>query len=177
MMKTLIILAHPNINDSKVNKRWREELLRHSDEITVHELYKEYPDWKIDVEQEQQMLESYDTVIFQFPLYWYNCPPLFKKWMDDVFTYGWAYGSKGKKLKGKKIGVAISIGSKEDEYQPTGLISYTVDEIITPFKATVKYVGATILPHFAVFGTAFQLSDEEIHRSAKEYMDYIRQLH
>ena len=38
---------------------------------------------------------------------------IIKKWFDDVLTYGFAYGSKGDKVKGKEFGVAISIGGLE----------------------------------------------------------------
>lgn len=33
-MKTLIILAHPDINQSNVNKRWKQELQKHPNDIT-----------------------------------------------------------------------------------------------------------------------------------------------
>ena len=49
--KTLVILAHPNIGKSSANKRWREELLKYPEEIEVHELYKEYPDWNINIKK------------------------------------------------------------------------------------------------------------------------------
>lgn len=172
-MKALVILAHPNIDDSRVNKRWRQELAQYPNEIAIHELYKEYPDWNIDVEREQRLLEAHDHIILQFPLYWYSYPPLLKKWLDDVFTHGWAYGSKGNKLNGKKFGIAMSIGDKKENYSTAGSISFTVDEVITPFKASMIHVGAIALPYFAVFGSSFQASDEEINQSAKDYIDYI----
>lgn len=172
-MKTLVILAHPSIADSRVNKRWKQELAQHPDEIAIHELYKEYPDWNIDIEREQKLLEAHNHIILQFPLYWYSYPPLLKKWLDDVFTHGWAYGSKGNKLKGKKLGIAMSIGDKKENYLPTGSVSFTVEEVITPFKASAVHVGAIALPYFAVFGSSFQASDKEINQSAKDYIDYI----
>ena len=89
-MKALVVQAHPNIEESRVNKRWREELAKHPNDIEVHALYEEYPDWQIDVEREQRLLEAHALIVWQFPLYWYSCPPLLKKWLDDVFTYGWA---------------------------------------------------------------------------------------
>lgn len=174
-MKTLIILAHPHIETSKVNKRWKEELLQHQQQVTVHDLYQEYPDWNIDIAKEQQLLEQYDHIILQFPLYWYSYPPLLKKWLDDVLAYGWAYGSTGDKLVGKKWGIAISIGDKEESYSKEGSISFTVDEIIAPFKASVRFTGGTAFPHFAVFGASFQASEEDINQSAKAYIDYILQ--
>lgn len=172
-MKTLVILAHPNIEASRVNKCWKEELLKHPNEITVHELYKEYPDWSIDIAREQQQLEAHSHIIFQFPLYWYSYPPLLKKWLDDVFTHGWAYGTNGNKLKGKKLGIAVSIGDKQDNYLPAGSVSFTVDEVLVPFKASALHVGAAALPHFAVFGASYQASDAVIHQSAADYLQYI----
>ncbi|MDH6430731.1 MULTISPECIES: NAD(P)H-dependent oxidoreductase [Paenibacillus] len=172
-MKTLVILAHPNLENSRVNQRWKEELLLYPNDITLHEIYKEYPDWNINVPREQNLMETYDHVIFQFPLYWYSYPPLLKKWFDDVLAYGWAYGSNGNKLNGKKLGLALSIGDKKENYQPAGSVSFTVDAVIAPFKASAKHVGAEALPYFAVFGASFQASDEEINTSAKEYIEYI----
>lgn len=78
-MKSLVILAHPNIEISRVNKRWKQELLSYTKEDTIHELYQEYPHWTIDVSNEQKLLEMYQRIILQFPLYWYSFPPLLKK--------------------------------------------------------------------------------------------------
>ncbi|MCG7383121.1 NAD(P)H-dependent oxidoreductase [Paenibacillus sp. ACRRY] len=173
-MKTLVILAHPNIDVSRVNRRWKEELEQYETDITIHEIYQAYPDWNIDVSREQKLLEAYDHIILQFPLYWYSYPPLLKKWFDDVFTYGWAYGSSGNKLRGKKLSLAMSIGDKKENYTPEGSVSFTVDEVIAPFKASIKHVGAIALPYFAVFGASFQATDEEINQSAQDYIRYIR---
>ncbi|WP_150274953.1 NAD(P)H-dependent oxidoreductase [Paenibacillus tepidiphilus] len=175
-MKTLVILAHPDLGGSRVNKRWKQELLQYPGDIAVHELYKEYPDWNIDIGREQQLLESYDRIILQCPLYWYSYPPLLKKWFDEVWTYGWAYGSTGDKLAGKAFGLALSIGDKQENYRPDGSVSFTVDEVIAPFKASLIHVGAVALPHFSFFGASFKASDAAIEQSAREYMDYIRSI-
>ncbi|WP_438431470.1 NAD(P)H-dependent oxidoreductase [Gorillibacterium sp. sgz500922] len=172
-MKTLVILAHPNLEASRVNRRWKNELLQYPNEIAIHEIYKEYPDWTIDVPREQNLLETHSHIVIQFPLYWYSYPPLLKKWFDDVFTHGWAYGSTGDKLKGKRFGLALSIGDKKENYRPDGSVSFTVEDVIVPFKASMRHVGAEALPYFAVFGASFQASDEEIHQSAKDYVNYI----
>ncbi len=101
-MKTLVILAHPNLEVSRVNQRWREELLQYPNDITIHEIYKEYPNWNIDVPREQNLLEAYNHVILQFPLYWYSYPPLLKKWFDDVFLTAGHMDQKVISLKGKR---------------------------------------------------------------------------
>jgi glutathione-regulated potassium-efflux system ancillary protein KefG len=69
----------------------------------LHNLYDAYPDWTIDVEFEQQQLKQHDLIVLQFPLQWYSVPPLLKKWMDDVLTYGFAFGASGTALKGKDL--------------------------------------------------------------------------
>lgn len=76
-MKILVLAVHPHMETSVVNKAWAEELSKH-DNITVRDLYKEYPDEAIDVAKEQQLCEEYDRIVFQFPLYWYSSPPLLK---------------------------------------------------------------------------------------------------
>ena len=73
-MKALVVQAHPCIEESRVNKRWREELAKHPNDIEVHALYEEYPDWQIDVEREQRLLEAHALIVWQFPLYWYSSP-------------------------------------------------------------------------------------------------------
>lgn len=176
MTDTLVILAHPNIQESKVNKRWKEELEKYADKIEIHELYKEAFNGKFDVEKEQKLLEKYDKIILQFPVYWYSYPPLLKKWFDDVFTHGWAYGSKGKKLYDKTFGVALAIGDKEVNYSRNGNITFTVSELLAPLKATTIHVGAKLFPHFCIFGASFQASKEEIDKSAKKYIEYISEL-
>ncbi|GBF73846.1 hypothetical protein PA598K_02169 [Paenibacillus sp. 598K] len=172
-MNTLVILAHPRLAVSRVNRRWKEELLKHPDAVTLHELYLAYPDGQIDIAREQQLLESHARVILQFPLYWYSYPPLLKQWFDDVFAYGWAYGSKGDKLKGKAMGLAMSIGDKEQHYRKDGPISYTVEELTAPFIASLRHVGAIALPSFAVYGASFQITDEAIEQSAEAYARHV----
>ena len=48
-MKTLIIVTHPEIGNSVVNKRWMEELKKYPDQFIVHHLDAIYPDGIIDV--------------------------------------------------------------------------------------------------------------------------------
>lgn len=71
------------------------------------------------------------------------------------------------------MGLAISIGDKKENYTREGSISFTLDEVVTPFKASINHVGAVALPYFAVFGASFQATDEEINQSAQDYIRYV----
>ena len=170
-MKVLVIVAHPNIQESTVNRRWVEELKKHP-EITTHELYRRYPDEVIDVEQEQLLLLQHDRIVLQFLFYWYSSPSLLKKWMDTVLTYGWAYGTNGDKLHGKVLMLAISTGAPSEAYQAGGRNHFTVSELTKPFQATSNLIGTTFLPSFVLNGMR-NLSEEEIERSAKRYVEAV----
>ena len=174
--KTLVIVAHPNIETSKVNKRWIEELKKYPNEIVVHELYSKYSNGKFDVKYEQIMLEKYDTIIFQFPIYWFNCPPLLKKWFDNTFTYGWAYGSSGNMLANKKIGFAVSAGSKEIDFSEKGKYSATLENVLLPFKLTTLYVKASYCSCFSFYGAEDEINFNQLESSAIEYIKFIKKL-
>lgn len=179
-MKTLVIIAHPSIETSKVNKRWMRELKKYPDRYTVHELYKVYPDGKINVENEQALVETHDNLILQFPVYWFNSPPLLKTWLDDVLTYGWAFGSNGgHHLRNRKVALAVTAGSKKSDYSKDGKYQHTLDQILLPFKITFLYCHADYQPSYVFYGaddtggTTEGTIENELTKSAKEYLRFI----
>ena len=176
-MKILIIVTHPNIQDSIINQRWIEELYKYPEKFYVHQLHEVYPNEKIDVMAEQKLIEQYDKIVFQFPFYWFNCPPLLKKWFVEVLTYGWAYGSKsGYKVGGKKIALAISAGIDEHEYNRMEKYKYTLGELLRPFELTFEYIKADYRPFFAYYGIELDTSSEWIEDSVPKYLDFLNSL-
>jgi len=171
-VKLLVIIAHPNLAGSRVNRRWMEELHQHHDQITVHSLYDTYPDEQLDVEREQKLLLEHDRIVLQFPLYWYSTPSLLKKWQDTVLTYGWAYGPGGTKLNGKDFIMAVSTGGPEVSYQAGGFTNYSLGELLRPLQAMVNLVGGNYLIPFRLHG-AVTAGEDEISESAKNYVKYI----
>ncbi|WP_341835817.1 NAD(P)H-dependent oxidoreductase [Chitinophaga pollutisoli] len=173
-MKTLVIVTHPNMEASVINKRWIAEMQKHPEQYQIHELYKSYPSGKIDVPREQALIEAHDRIIFQFPLYWFSSPPLLKQWLDEVLAYGWAYGSKsGYKAGGKKIALAITAGIDEEEYLPGARYKYTLQELTRPFELTFEYIRADYRGFHAFYGIELNASEARIESSVAPYMDFL----
>lgn len=174
-MKKLVIVAHPNLHESVVNKRWVEELKKYHKEFEIHNIYEAYPDWDIDVEREQRLIEEHEALIFQFPMYWFSCPPLLKKYMDDVFTYGWAYGSKGDKLKGKKFAIAVSTGAETRDYQEDGKNHATLQQLLLPFQTTARFCGMDFKGHFTLDDSA-NVTAEKLEENAQKYVKFLQDI-
>lgn len=145
-MKILHLLAHTNLDQSRVNKIWAQQLRDSGKVATSRDLYADYPDFRIDVEREQAYLVAHDRVIFQFPFHWYSIPSLLKKWLDDVLTYGFAYGRTGNALRDKELQLIVSIGGPTEGYMPGGINNYTIHELLRPIQQTAYCCQMKYLP-------------------------------
>ncbi|MBH0171181.1 NAD(P)H-dependent oxidoreductase [Fictibacillus sp. 18YEL24] len=171
MKSTLVIIAHPNLQNSTVNKRWAEEIEK-QDHVTVRKLYDLYPDGKVNVEEEQRMLLQHDRIVLQFPFYWYSSPSLLKEWQDQVLAFGWAYGPGGDALHGKELVLAISTGGPDFSYKAGGYNHYTISELLRPFQATSNLIGTRYISPF-VFHSSIRASEEALEQSAQEYIAHV----
>ncbi len=133
MSKILFVLAHPNIESSLGNKTILEKFKSLHPEAEIDELYKLYPDFRIDVKKEQQKLLKADYIILQFPMYWYNAPALLRQWFESVLEHGFAYGSTGKALQGKKLILSITTGSPFDAYRVGGVQNFSIEDLTKGF--------------------------------------------
>lgn len=170
----LIILAHPNLEQSRANRRLAQAAAK-VEGVKVHDLYAQYPDFKIDVEREQALLLQADVVIFQHPFYWYSSPALLKQWQDVVLTYGFAYGSQGDKLKGKRFFNAISTGGPQEDYQAGGYNHYTISELLRPFQQMANLSGMIYQSPFVISGMLKQ-SDADLDVAAIRYQERLQDL-
>lgn len=170
-MKTMILVFHPNLNESKVNQTLAQAA-GEVDHVMVRDMYQEYQDQPLDVKKEQQLMEEADRVILQFPMYWYSSPSLLKQWEDEVLEHGWAYGSTGKALHGKELMVAVSTGAEFEKYdRESG--EYGVRDLLRPFQATSALIGMDYLTPFVTYG-ALRMSDDKLAEVAKEYQQIVR---
>ncbi|MDQ1914051.1 NAD(P)H-dependent oxidoreductase [Paenibacillus sp. GD4] len=171
-MNIMVIAAHPALHQSRANKALIQELNKHAD-IHIRDLYLEYPTWQINVEKEQRMLLQCDRIVFQFPFYWYSCPPLLKKWFDDVLTFGWAFGPGGENLLGKEFMIATTTGGTEPCYRSGGENMYTISELLRPIERTLTKCNGTFLPAFVAYSVT-QATDAELAHVAEKYAEIIK---
>jgi glutathione-regulated potassium-efflux system ancillary protein KefG len=152
MSRVLVLFAHPALEKSRVHRAMLSRIPQ-DPRLTVNDLYEAYPRLDIDVSREQDLLTAHDTVVFQFPFYWYSTPPMLKQWQDLVLLHGWAYGSTGNALEGKSLICAVSTGGGEGAYEPEGYNRHTVRELLAPIEQTAALCKMRFLPPWVVYGT------------------------
>ena len=170
----LVIFAHPAFQRSRVN-RALVEAASFVQGVKVHDLYETYPDFLIDVEREQMLMENHQHIVLQHPFFWYSSPAIIKEWLDLVLTYGWAYGQNATALAGKTLAQATSTGGPAEAYQRGGHNHFTVRELLAPFEQTARLCGMRYAEAYTVQGTN-SLSVEDVATHASGYAHWLEAL-
>lgn len=119
-----------------------------------------------DIAVEQQKLLWADTVILQFPMWWFSMPAILKGWIERVYAHGFAYGvgehsdrrwgdryGEGS-LAGKRAMLIVTTGGWESHYSARG-INGPIDDILFPIQHGILYYpGFEVLPPFVVYRTS-----------------------
>jgi putative NADPH-quinone reductase len=155
--KTLVVLSHPDFEHSIANKTIVEHIKKAlpDPQVEVRHLESLYPDFKINVEEEQAALLNADLLIFQHPLYWYSTPAILKKYLDDVMTWGFAYGTAGDKLKGKHFLQSITLGGSKESFTPLGYNRFSIEDILKPIQQSVYHIQMVYDPPLYSFRNAY----------------------
>ena len=169
----LVITAHPQMEQSRINRRLMQRARAAGGDVVVRDLYALYPDYLIDVEAEQQALAGARLVVWQHPIHWYSMPPLMKLWVDDVLTFGWAYGPGGTALREKDLWLVATTGGPEDSYRPDSYNRYFFDAFLPPYEQTAALCGMRFLPPLILHG-AHKSSADEIAAHEATYIDRLR---
>lgn len=171
MEKTLIIFTHPALEKSRANRALIEGI-SDLDGVTVHDLYEVYPDFHIDREREQALLEEHPRIVWQHPFYWYSTPSLMKEWFDVVLEYGWAYGKDGRALEGKTVKSVITTGASCEAYCREGDNGHSVEELLRPLEQTARLCGMTYETPM-VFYSALHLDKAAMAAAIERYRDWL----
>ena len=116
-----------------------------------------------DVQTEIDNLLWADTLILQFPLWWFSMPAILKGWVDRVFAFGFAYGvgehsdtrwgdryGEGA-LAGKRAMLIVTAGGWEAHYSPRG-VNGPIDDLLFPINHGILYYpGYDVLPPFVAY--------------------------
>lgn len=170
----LVVFAHPAFQRSRVN-RALIAAARDTEGVTVHDLYETYPDFLIDVRDEQILLEQHRTIVLQHPFFWYSSPALVKEWLDLVLEYRWAYGDGGTALRGKILAQAISAGGPQEAYRRDGYNHFSVRELLAPFEQTARLCGMGYAEAFAVHASN-QLDNRSLAEVSRSYGQWLGRL-
>jgi NAD(P)H dehydrogenase (quinone) len=118
-----------------------------------------------DIVREQRKLLWADTLILQFPLWWFSMPAILKGWVERVYAYGFAYGvgehsdlrwgdryGEGT-FKGKRAMLVVTAGGWESHYSARG-INGPIGDILFPIQHGILYYpGFDVLPPFIIYRT------------------------
>jgi glutathione-regulated potassium-efflux system ancillary protein KefF len=164
-----VLAAHPNWRESRVNRRLTEAA-RQVPGVEVCDLYARYPDFDIDVAAEQARAQAADLIVLLHPIQWYSMPPLQKLWLDEVLTYGWAYGHAGTALQGKDLWLVATTGGPESSYHPTSYNRYFFDAFLPPYEQTATLCGLRFLPPLVLHG-AHRAGETELANHVQVFQD------
>lgn len=114
-----------------------------------------------DITAEQERLLAADTLILQFPLWWFTMPAIMKGWVDRVFTNGFGYGSTRTwkrygdgLLAGRRAMIVVTAGAGAPHLSDRG-INGDIDDLLFPINHGILfYTGMEVLPPVVIDGAA-----------------------
>jgi glutathione-regulated potassium-efflux system ancillary protein KefF len=172
-----VIYAHPYGRHSRANKAMLRAIEGLPD-LEVTDLYETYPDFHINVANEQAQLLKSETIVLQHPMHWYHTPALLSLWFEKVLSHGWAYGDGGlAALQGKRLLWASTTGGDAAAYCKAGYNHFSIEQLSAPIQQTALFCGMQWLPPFTVLGVG-KLSDDQLMSEAERYRDrLVEELH
>lgn len=169
MPDIVVLVAHPQQEQSRVNRALMHAAARSAPgRVEVRDLYALYPDYLVDPAAEQAALAEARLVVWQHPIHWYGMPPLMKLWLDEVFTFGWAYGPGGSALQGKDLWLVASTGGPSESYRPDGYNRYFFDAFLPPYEQSAALAGMRFLPPLLLHG-AHRIGQAELDEHVDTY--------
>lgn len=177
-MKVLIVFTHPNANsfNHALLENIQSGLEESGHEVVVKDLYKEKFNPILSaseladlhkgeipsrIAKEQDQLLWADSLVFIYPLWWFDRPAILKGWFDVVLTNGLAfeYSSEGVKglLTHKKAQVIITAGGSKKYFEDNDALQL-IHRPVT--DGTLSFCGIDDVSHQIHFDIA-NLTDEE----------------
>ena len=160
--KVLVLLAHPNFSNSKMNKALAET----ASQVAGVQLVNIY-DYPVDVETYREAVTAAKAIVFQFPFYFRSAPHLLKQWTDEVHFVLNMEGIPA----GKDFMVATTTGSEEEAYRHEGRHMYTMDEYLRPYEGMARHAGMIWHKPLVAYGNpaSAELAEKQLAEAVAEY--------
>ena len=167
--KVLVLLAHPNMANSKMNKALAEAAAQVAG-VQVVNIY----DYPVDVETYREAVTAAKTIVFQFPFYFRSAPHLLKQWTDEVH---FALNMEGIPV-GKEFMVVTTTGSEEEAYRHDGRHMYTMEEYLRPYEGMARHAGMTWHKPLVAYGNPANpdLAEKQLAEAVVEYKKRLEDL-
>lgn len=179
MKNVLVVLGHSGY-DNSLSNRTIIDSVKDLPNVTVRNLDDVSENYQFDVSAEQKAMEAADVIVLQFPFHWYSVPAILKKWVDDTFLYGWAYGEGGDKLKGKKLVISLTTGGPENAYVSGEGKGHSVEEFLAPITASANMCGLELEELLVSYGMMyipdFMGDKDEVTEKAKAHGEKLGKL-
>lgn len=125
-----------------------------------------------DLEDELEKLEWCELMIWQFPLWWFGLPAVFKGWVDRVFAMGRTYGGgriyETGVFRGKRALLSLTTGGPAEAYRQGGF-NGDIMAILRPIqRGMLQFLGFEVLAPHIVYEPV-RMTDEERRRELAQY--------
>ena len=148
--------------------------------VQLEEMYAtEQQGFVAELEAEMQKLAWCDLMVWQFPLWWFGLPAVFKGWVDRVFAMGRAYGGgkiydKGV-FRGKRALLSLTTGGSEATFQPDGF-NGDITAVLRPIqRGMLQFVGFDVLEPQIVYGPV-RMTKEQREGELEKYAERLKHL-
>lgn len=168
----LVVSGHARIEVSTATKTIMEEVKKKFPEAELLYLDQTYPDFKIDIRKERQRVSSADVIVLQYPIQWYSAPAIMKRWLEEVFTFGFAHDAKGGLLNGKKLIISMTSGAPESQYHIGERMNYPMDVYQLPLVQLADLCGMDFsgMVYTGGYNIMRKFDDKDLHvKKAQEH--------
>ncbi|WP_379965142.1 NAD(P)H-dependent oxidoreductase [Epilithonimonas sp. UC225_85] len=172
MKKTLVLFAHPYFEHSTTNVRLLE-CYENMPNVTLRDLYEDYPDFHIHTFRERKRIIQYERIIFHFPIIWFGLPPLLKLWIDEVFDMRWISEGDQNILSGKDALIIVSVGGSESNYTKEGKYKTSAEELLTGLRVSLDINNIELKKTHIIYN-ADNLDDEKLDVFCQELSEILK---
>ncbi|CAM3767470.1 NAD(P)H-dependent oxidoreductase [Rheinheimera salexigens] len=173
-----LLYAHPYGRHSYVNQHLIKAV-NALDSFDLRDLYQAYPDFYINVKQEQLALQESALIIMQFPVQNAYPPSLLVQYINKVFCQGWAWGvneqQQPTQMLANKILLVVLSGLERDDCDGVDNAKQKLQLVLQPLQHLAQQCGMQFAAPI-LLPLRHLLFDQELAKIATQYQQNVQQL-